>query len=286
MKLAGKIAAALAALAAIVVLVYIFLLSDDKAAYTNDPTEQGTIAGTSDAVIHLDSDSLTYDGEGELDLMEGVRAEDKDGTNLTNQVYASMKSGDTLSEKIIQYSVEDANGNLAYATRTLHLKNYSGPSIQIQNPPSIYKSQLANLPTMLQNSGVLKADDGFGNDITASVTSTYVPDPTVKNAYLVTFSVTNLYNDLCSEKASFPLILDGPIVMLTTNAVTLEQGSTFRPADYVASASDPNDGDISSSVTVQGDLDMKTPGTYTLQFSAVNSNGEQADPETLVVTVK
>ncbi len=78
---------------------------------------------------------------------------------------------------------------------------------------------------------------------------------------------------------------------------TVAQGDTFDPLDGVK-ATDNSDGDVSDSLTVYGSVDTASIGTYTLLYSASDTNGNQVlterrvrvaaktGPEPIATTVK
>ncbi|MDO5494787.1 MAG: Stk1 family PASTA domain-containing Ser/Thr kinase, partial [bacterium] len=73
--------------------------------------------------------------------------------------------------------------------------------------------------------------------------------------------------------------------LVGVDPASIEAGTAWDPMEGVT-ATDPEDGDLTSSVTIQGidDLDLNTPGTYTLVYQVTDSEGLGAQ-ETRRVTV-
>jgi len=73
------------------------------------------------------------------------------------------------------------------------------------------------------------------------------------------------------------------IILIPDNPYEVEKCTVFT--DPGATASDPNDGDISGDIVVQGTVDTSKVGEYTLTYTVINTSGVAADPKTRVVNV-
>tara|TARA_A100000172_G_scaffold38012_1_gene23175 strand:- start:3875 stop:8038 length:4164 start_codon:yes stop_codon:yes gene_type:complete len=77
---------------------------------------------------------------------------------------------------------------------------------------------------------------------------------------------------------------NAPTITLVGPAlVNIEQGTTY--IDTGATAFDPEDGDITSTIVVTGEVDVFSVGTYTLSFNVTDSLGLQAETKTRTVVV-
>lgn len=85
-------------------LVIILILSFKMTTENNDDDGQNS---SENAKIIFEGD-LVYDGTGELDLLDGVRAIDEDGTDLTSNINAKIVLDGNDQE--IRYSVSGGNG--------------------------------------------------------------------------------------------------------------------------------------------------------------------------------
>lgn len=74
-----------------------------------------------------------------------------------------------------------------------------------------------------------------------------------------------------------------PVVTLTGGNVMLQVGSTFTDLGF--SAVDGTDGDLSSSVRVEGFVDSSTPGTYVLRYRVADRAGNESVAAVRRVTV-
>jgi peptidoglycan/xylan/chitin deacetylase (PgdA/CDA1 family) len=66
--------------------------------------------------------------------------------------------------------------------------------------------------------------------------------------------------------------------------ITLTKGDDYEEPGYTAA--DNYDGDLTEKVTISGDLDTKTAGTYTLTYAVADSSGNAAEKKTRTITVK
>jgi hypothetical protein len=73
-----------------------------------------------------------------------------------------------------------------------------------------------------------------------------------------------------------------PTITLNGDAtVRLTEGDTHTDAG--ATASDPEDGDLTNRIVVDNPVDTKTPGTYTVTYTVEDSGGNQAQAERTVI---
>jgi hypothetical protein len=76
-----------------------------------------------------------------------------------------------------------------------------------------------------------------------------------------------------------------PVIQLIGNAtITIEIKSAFT--DPGATASDTNEGDLTTSIQVTDNLDVNTLGTYTYTYNVDDSSGNSASPVTRTVVVQ
>lgn len=73
------------------------------------------------------------------------------------------------------------------------------------------------------------------------------------------------------------------ITLLGDSEVSVLKGTTY--VDAGATASDPEDGDITANIVVTGSVNTNTAGVYTLQYNVSDSKGLPATPVTRTVTV-
>lgn len=300
----------LVALAAIINLIVLFLFPDALSERLRDVSLSGNSSEESQASIEnvsvnssndieaseataqpltysivMEQEAFTYDGTGDIDLLDGVSLLSSDGDILDTPIFVSIRTGDTLSQKILLYSADTDLGQIT-ASRNLQLENYYGPSIQLPSSlPDLEETQLDTLLSYMPTDGSFRADDGYGNDITQAVTTTYNMDAENPSIAHCVFTVVNRFNDSASAAADINVIRR-PVLTLTTSEVIVEQYSTFHPFSYVASAVDVDGSSVMNHIDIQGNVDTSVPGEYNLTYIIYAPSGNLSAPQTLKVIVQ
>ena len=248
--------------------------------YTSQ-TEKSEAAGS----FELESDEIVYNGQGELDLMHGVKAYNGEGKDVTDKVSAVVTAEGTMGRKIVRYSFEDSSGKTVTKKRTLVLKNYRGPSLDVSNSIKINAKDLKDIINILHKSGELKADDGYSKDITSSVTC--IREKLYTNTYKMTFNVTNAYGDSVSKSVDVFITGDvkDPEIKLAQDSIKLRKGTEFKPESLISYAFDGN-GESIKSVEIDAKLDTSTAGTYSVIYTIYNSNRTASATKKLTVIVE
>ena len=233
----------------------------------------------------FDPEVLTYSGGTGLNLLHGVSLTAPDGTVSNSGISTEIYSGGLPSQKIVRYSANTSTG-LITAYRSLELLNYKGPSITLPTTlPEIDELLLDSVLSILPPNGSFHADDGYGNDITSAITFSHTQDENKPGIVHYTFKVTNLFHDTATVEADFQLANPRPVIVLTTDSVTIPAGSPFVPLAYVRMALDTDGNSLLHLIQVSGEIDTQVPGTYTVYYN-VSSNDSTALTRTLTVTVE
>ncbi len=81
---------------------------------------------------------------------------------------------------------------------------------------------------------------------------------------------------------------EAPILELSSHSAVIEAGGSFHYWDYIAAVGDETDDFeyLSSQIVLDGQYDVNVPGTYTLLFWVMDSDGNSSVPQELVLTVQ
>lgn len=253
---------------------------------TPPATATPVVTENSDYKIVFDNDTITYDGTGEFDLLTGVSVSSPDGSIQNDQLFVHIKTGDTLTEKEIIYSVDTPAGQIS-ETRKLILKNYTGPSIILpETLPKLEESNLDTLLASLMADDSFHANDGFGKELSSQVTVDYTIDPGNPSVVHYTLSLTNIFNDAVSLPVDINISSNRPSLVLSTNAVTISKNTSFQPMEYVEEALDINGNSCYNRIRIDGSVDITTPGVYNITYTCTDTNGNTSHPQQLKVTVE
>ena len=209
---------------------------------------------------------LVYDGNGELDLLEGVSLEQYSLEELKKNTYARIYAGENLSNKTIEYTVDTEEGRIR-SKRALHLINYEGPTIALPDElPTVTMSTVEQMAELIKSEGDYKADDGFGNDardyVQIDAEKSYVNSAEIQ----YTFILENAFGDRTVAKAD-ALISDVPAtIVLTASEVNIRVGDIFYPEVYIAEAIDSNGQSIVDEVMYNNDVVIEEPGEYVVEY--------------------
>lgn len=255
--------------------------SDKKASNDADAKEKITYS------FKFDTDTISYDGTSKLDLLSGVSiVSSKDEKADNSEIFAHIKTGDSVSQKIIEYTADTEEGQIS-GTRALELTGYNGPSIKLPDVfPQLEDSQLDSVLTVMPSDGSFHADDGYGGDITKAVKASYKRDENDNNLVHFTFTVTNSFNDTVSAEKDVNLIRTKPVIALKESAVTVALHSQFNALEYVSVAEDVDGSSLFRSIIIDGSANTEAAGEYILTYKVSSPSGAVSDPKELKVTVQ
>lgn len=241
--------------------------------------------GGSTGTILFDGD-LVYDGAGSLNLMDGVVTNDGKGNSANDRVAVIITADGTLAQKTVRYTFTDEVGNTITEKRNLILNDYRGPELQVSSKLSLTADDLPDLITVLQSKGLLKAENGYGKEITDAVTCVRIHKS--DSLYEMTFSLTNEFSDTITvtRVAEITGKVADPEIRLKKTQVAVNKGSYFDPYEWIKSANNGASDVSADAVEVHASVNVDVPGTYTVTYRLFNSDRTAKTEQTLNVTVR
>lgn len=237
-------------------------------------------------MFQFTSDTLTYGGTSTLDLLDGVSLIKSDGSVSNLDIFVHIKTGSSLTQKIIEYTADTSQGQVT-AERKLELKNYSGPKLEIPDSlPAITEEQLDTILSSMPTDGTFYADDGYGKDITNAVTAEYTVDLNDPSIIHYIFSITNSFNDTVAISADLTLERTRPVILLSNDSVTLKRNEEFNPLEFIILAEDTDGTSLLQDVKIDGELNLRVPGRYTLTYTVTSHDKITSLPQTLTVIIQ
>ena len=244
------------------VLLYVFggrVIEDDNAVYEANQADDIRDA------FGFDPDTLIYDGTGDIDFLQGVTLEGYNEEQLKKMVYIRISTGDSLSEKIIEYTADTEEGRVR-SMRNLLLRNYNGPSIVLPDAlPTVTMGTVDNIADLMPEGRTYRVDDGFGNDMRAYVQIEAARSPINSAEENYTFILENEFGDRTVAQAD-TIISDVPATIVLTDAsASVRAGDFFDPYDFILSATAADGSSIMNEV-ICDELDTSIPGEYLVTY--------------------
>ncbi|MBC1777310.1 immunoglobulin-like domain-containing protein [Listeria booriae] len=245
----------------------------------NTTTKTITVTVTSnDAPVIVASDQTIKKGKA-FDVMAGVSASDLEDGDVTGGITVTANDVDTntVGTYHVTYSVTDSDGNTTTKTITVTITSNDAPTFKTSD---VY---LKVGDTFNPYAGITASDTEDG-DLTdrIDIESTNV-DMTQAGTYAVEYSVTDSDNNTTKiTRHVYVRTNDKPVIHASDQ--TFKAGASFDPLAGM-SASDTEDGDITTNVTVTAnDVDANHAGTYHVTYSVTDSD-DNTTTKTITITV-
>ncbi|EDN8189215.1 DUF5011 domain-containing protein [Listeria monocytogenes] len=206
-------------------------------------------------------------------------ASDKEDGDITSAIQVIANNVNIHEEGTYQitYQVMDSKGTTAEKTITITIVN--------ERPEITAIDQQVSLGDTFNPLEGLSAKDKEDGDITNSIqlVSNNV-DTSVEGSYQVTYSVVDSHGKAAAEVIIQVTVKNDLPVIAATDKVVPVNG-IFNPLEGVT-ATDKQDGDLTSEIQVtSNDVDMTTPGTYSVTYEVTDKNGGKV-AKTVVITVE
>lgn len=238
--------------------------------------ESDLYVANSQPVITASNKNVTqYDS---VNLLTGVTATDLETGDLTNQI--TVDDGDfdinTPGDYNITYTVKDKSNYSVSKIIKIIVEPSGRPTIVgVDTTTPQYK-------TFNPLTGITVEDineTGLIDDV--QVTGTV--DVTKTGEYNLVYSVTDAtgLTDTFNRKVT---VIANEIPVISATNLTVYKGQTFNYLNGIT-AIDKEDGEVNSSLTYSGTVDMNTEGTYKVTYSAKDLDN-QVSTKTVTITVE
>ena len=201
--------------------------------------------------------------------------------SVTNSIVTSgTVTEEVVASYTITYSALDSSGNVGTVQRIVNVVDTTSPTIDItgDNPATI------TLGATYNDEGAT-ATDNYDTGLTVVVGGNTVDTSTV-GSYTVTYNVSDESGNSAAQKVRIVNVVDDTDPTITLNGsstITHEVGTTY--VDPGATANDNYDGDLSSEITTNINLNPNTLGTYTIEYTVKDSSNNIAQEQRTVQVV-
>ncbi|MEK7634920.1 MAG: immunoglobulin-like domain-containing protein [Patescibacteria group bacterium] len=239
-------------------------------------------------IIHLTGASTVNLTFGDTFTDPGATATDTEDGDLTSKIVVTGTiSTSTVGSYTLTYTVTDNGGLSASTTRTVIVNNQTVPHTPslslVANPQTITLGATSTLTWSSQDVSSCSATwtlatSTFGSMIVSPATTTdYVM--TCTGSYGTTTATSTI---IVSIPPVPPVNTPPTITLIGANPFNMTVGDTFT--DPGATATDTEDGDLTSKIVVTGTISTSTVGSYTLTYT-VTDNGDLSALTTRTVVV-
>lgn len=230
-------------------------------------------------VIHFsDADIVYKEGEDPNDLLTKLRAEDNRDGDVTDKVFiVSITPNNDQTKAVVLYGVSDKAHNATTAARTV---TYQATGQEASSPDSV-KAKTEN-----SSDEKSKGDGESGKD--SEKDSDKDSDANAANPDQDTNASANADQPAAGSVQSEGSNPAAPVVTLSSSQVEIKAGSRFNPVGVVTSITDDKDDQnaLFRRVNVSGDYNTKQPGSYPIQITVTDSDGNTSAPVSFNLVVQ
>ncbi|WP_318999809.1 immunoglobulin-like domain-containing protein [Mesobacillus sp. S13] len=238
----------------------------DTSGNTSETSRTITVADKGEPVL-TGVEDLTLEAVDSFDVLEGVAATDNVDGDLTEKIEVTgtvepLKPG----VYVVHYSVTDAAGNTEEAERKITVVDTVGPVISGADDKTI------NMHSAFDPAEGVEAIDVVDGDMTSNLLIYGTVNPDVKGKYTLTYIVNDITRNETELNRTITVIDTIKPVISGVEDLTIKMGADF---DLLAGvrATDNADGDLTEAIQINGEVDTKVKGTYTLTYTVTDTSG-------------
>nr|WP_275940684.1 immunoglobulin-like domain-containing protein [Neobacillus terrae] len=228
------------------------------------------LAGIKDTAIHMGD---------VFNPLNGITATDNNDGNLTSKIVVkgsvNMNKADVYH---LTYSVTDRFGNTASANRNVTVLDNVAPVLS-----GVQDIQVTEGNPFYPVDGISAWDNNDG-DVTSKIEVTSSVNVNLAGSYSLTYYVSDQAGNTSSAFRTVTVVDQTPPVISGADSKTIGLYNSFDPLSGI-SATDNNDGDLTSKITVDGSADPNSEGTYRVTYSVTDTAGNFTSVER-VITVQ
>ncbi|TLX93211.1 MAG: DUF5011 domain-containing protein, partial [Thaumarchaeota archaeon] len=242
------------------------------------------------SLTHFTAPVITINGANPLVLAKGMtylepgaKAIDAADGNLTGSIItASNVNTGTIGTYTVNYTVTNSHSFSSKATRTVSVTADTTPpviTIRGTNPVAI------KLNSAYVDAGATAIDNVDGN-VTSSITTQNNVNRGQVGSYTVTYTVSDKAGNTAQAVRNVSVRDDNTAPVITargSNPLTVGHGAVY--IDPGATAIDNVDGNVTSSITTQNNVNTGIIGTYTVTYNVSDKVGNAATQVTRTVNV-
>ena len=216
---------------------------------------------------------------GSADFTKYIKATDNVDGNVTPFIEASKKLDTSkLGSQTIEFSVSDNVGNTTNETYEFYVSDKVAPTISLKS-----KTVTVDYGSSFHYNDYAKVTDNFDKsvdvDVKGSVNTKEIGSTTL-DITATDQSGNQSKNSLAVKVAD----ISAPKLALTKSSVQIKKGQNINLKNYIRSANDNKDGNVTSKVKISGSVNEDKAGKYTVKYTVSDEAGNSTS-KSLKVTV-
>lgn len=248
------------------------------------------------APVITGADNVTIKVGSAFNELDGVTAEDKEDGPLTNNIVVSgMDKLDlnTPGEYTIAYTVTDSIGNITTVNRIVNVVKrddliiIGGGNITLK--PSEIESfdptsdlEVVNVDSLEDLTINVKIIDGDNGQVVDEITK---PKSDTEKEFIISIDVTDIYGSTATAERVVTVTNYVPIIN-GLSEIVIKEGEVANLLDGVT-ATDVEDGEITDKIVVSEiDLSKLKAGKHELEYTVIDSDGNQTNVKRIVKVVE
>ncbi len=214
-----------------------------------------------------------------------------DGNITANIIASSTVNTSATGTYSVVYTVSDAAGNSATATRVVNVLPVGATSTPDTIAPVITilgSNPITILQGSVYNDALATALDNVDGNITTSIVVTNNLNVFATGTYSYNYSVTDSSGNTASSSriihvVSAPDTIAPVITILGNNPATTTLGSLY--VDAGATSTDNVDGDITANIVASSSVNINATGTYSVIYTVADGAGNVATATRTVIVI-
>lgn len=245
--------------------------------YAGNDAQAETVPASVPKITNTSSNVLTTGTT--FNPLTGVTATDLEDGNITSKIVVLSNNVNTKvpGTYTVVYQVTDSNNNTYRLTRSIVVKS---PVVANAAPviSSSSSSTLAIGSTFNPLTGITAKDTEDGDLTSKVVVVSNNVNTSVAGSYQVVYEVKDSKGQVSRLIRTVNVTApNNPPKITVTASNNLAVGTAFNPLTGVTAA-DPEDGNITSKITVvSNNVNTSVPGTYQVVYTVVDSKGNRAN---------
>ncbi|TXE19028.1 DUF5011 domain-containing protein [Psychroserpens burtonensis] len=236
-------------------------------------------------VISLNGASTVNLNPGDTYNELGATATDNVDGNISGSIIIGGDTVNTnvLGSYVVTFNVSDAAGNdAAEVIRTVIVSDTTAPVITLIGAATIN----LNVGDTYNEQGAT-ATDNFDGNLTSSIAVTGVVNTNSAGTYVVNYNVSDTSGNSATQVIRTVIVTEDttpPVISLIgASTVNLNVGDTYN--EQGATATDNQDGNLTSSIVIAGTVNTNSAGTYLVNYNVSDAAGNAATQVTRTVNV-